>query len=63
MTKENKNINLIPNEKFDIIPYYKVADILVSDISSTLFEFYPKQANYSGRVLYSKIKTSCFQRF
>lgn len=41
MTKENKNIKLIPNEKFDIIPYYKVADILVSDISSTLFEFLP----------------------
>ena len=42
MTKENKNIKLIPNEKFDIIPYYKVADILVSDISSTLFlSFYP----------------------
>ncbi len=41
MAKENKNIKLIPNEIFDIIPYYKIADILVSDISSTMFEYLP----------------------
>lgn len=41
MVEENQNINLIPNENFDIIPYYKIADILVSDISSTMFEYLP----------------------
>ena len=41
MAKENKNIYLVPNEQFDIIPYYKIADLLVSDISSTMFEYLP----------------------
>ena len=41
MVKENHNVYLVPNEKFDIIPYYKIADILVSDISSTMFEYLP----------------------
>ena len=38
---ENKNIFLVPNEQFDIIPYYRIADLLVSDISSTMFEYLP----------------------
>ncbi len=41
LAQKNRNINLIPNENFDIIPYYKIADILVSDISSTMFEYLP----------------------
>ncbi len=36
-----ENIHLLKKEIFDIIPYYYLADILVSDISSTLFEFLP----------------------
>ena len=41
LERKHPNINLIPNENFDIIPYYKIADLLVSDISSTMFEFLP----------------------
>ena len=41
LERKHPNINLIPNENFDIIPYYKTADLLVSDISSTMFEFLP----------------------
>ena len=40
MAEENKNIKLIPIESFDIIPYYKIADLLVL-ISSTMFEYLP----------------------
>ena len=36
-----ENVHLLKKEIFDIIPYYHLADILVSDISSTLFEFLP----------------------
>ena len=32
-------VALAPAEKFDILPYYQAADALISDISSTLFEF------------------------
>ena len=39
MEKENQNIYLVPNEQFDIIPFYRIADLLVSDISSTMFEY------------------------
>jgi len=41
MANKNQNIYLVPNEQFDIIPFYKIADLLVSDISSTLFEYLP----------------------
>ncbi len=34
-----KHIHLAPPDEYDILPYYRVSDILVSDISSTLFEF------------------------
>ncbi|MBH31193.1 MAG: hypothetical protein CMG71_04280 [Candidatus Marinimicrobia bacterium] len=30
---------LIPREDYDIVPFYAVADLLISDISSTLFEY------------------------
>lgn len=33
------NIYLAPPEDYNIIPYYNMADLLVSDISSTMFEY------------------------
>lgn len=41
LAERNQNIHLLPGDIFDIIPYFQFADILVSDISSTLFEFLP----------------------
>ena len=41
MSQQNENISLVPNDNFDIIPFYKIADILVTDISSTMFEYLP----------------------
>ena len=32
-------IHLVPGEEYNILPYYPLADVLVSNISSTLFEF------------------------
>lgn len=32
-------ITLVPLEDFDIVPYYRISDLLLSDISSTLFEY------------------------
>ncbi len=33
------HVHLIPPDHFNILPYYQMADILITDISSTLFEF------------------------
>jgi len=33
------NIYLAPPEDYNIIPYYNISDLLVSDISSTIFEY------------------------
>ena len=41
LSQQNENISLVPNDNFDIIPFYKIADILVTDISSTMFEYLP----------------------
>ena len=41
LDKRFNSIKLLPNTKYDIIPYYQIADLLISDISSTLFEFLP----------------------
>ena len=41
LSNENKSIILLEDNIYDIIPYYKMADLLISDISSTLFEFLP----------------------
>ena len=41
MASKNENIQLLPSSIFDIIPYYKISDVLISDISSTIFEFLP----------------------
>ena len=34
-----ENIYLVPHKDYNIIPYYGVSDLLVSDISSTMFEY------------------------
>ncbi|MEE9190171.1 MAG: CDP-glycerol glycerophosphotransferase family protein [Candidatus Neomarinimicrobiota bacterium] len=39
LSERNDNIYLAPPDQYNIIPYYKIADLLVTDISSTLFEF------------------------
>ena len=41
LAKENQGIHLLSNEDYDIIPYYRIADMLITDISSTMFEFLP----------------------
>ena len=39
LAEEFKHIYLAPPSDYNIIPYYKSADLLVSDISSTMFEY------------------------
>tara|TARA_B110000438_G_scaffold91421_1_gene90960 strand:+ start:209 stop:1291 length:1083 start_codon:yes stop_codon:yes gene_type:complete len=39
LSKKFDNIFLVPPEEFNIIPYYRICDLLVSDISSTIFEY------------------------
>ena len=39
LASEYAKIVLIPPEDYNIIPYYNMADLLVSDISSTMFEY------------------------
>lgn len=39
LSQNNKGIYLLPNDCYDIIPYYILSDILISDISSTMFEY------------------------
>ena len=41
LSNKSKNIHLLQNEDYDIIPYYLNADLLISDVSSTLFEYLP----------------------
>ena len=41
LSKKSNSIHLLQNEDYDIIPYYLCADMLISDISSTLFEYLP----------------------
>ena len=41
LESNNENIHLLDSSVFDILPYYKIADVLISDISSTLFEYLP----------------------
>jgi len=35
------NIYLLDSNDYNIIPYYMISDVLISDISSTIFEFLP----------------------
>ena len=67
LSNENKSIILLENNIFDIIPYYRMADLLISDISSTLFEFLPMdkpiiQANCFKLRLKHKIFNKRFMR-
>ena len=39
LAENNKNIFLAPYDDYNIIPYYSIADLLISDISSTMFEY------------------------
>jgi CDP-glycerol glycerophosphotransferase (TagB/SpsB family) len=39
MSEQYENVHLAPPDQYNIIPFYKIADLLVTDISSTLFEF------------------------
>ncbi|MBT6129294.1 MAG: hypothetical protein HN915_07830 [Candidatus Marinimicrobia bacterium] len=39
LAQKYANIYLAPAEDYNIIPYYKMADLMVSDISSTMFEY------------------------
>ena len=39
LAENNKNIFLAPQDDYNIIPYYSIADLLISDISSTMFEY------------------------
>ena len=39
LSQNYKGIYLLPNDCYDIIPYYILSDILISDISSTMFEY------------------------
>lgn len=42
LSNEIHSIYLLSDDIYDIIPYYKIADILITDISSTLFEYLPE---------------------
>ena len=39
LAEKNRNIFLVPRDDYNIIPYYYNSDLLISDISSTIFEF------------------------
>ena len=67
LSNENQSIILLSDDVYDIIPYYKISDILISDISSTLFEFLPLdkpivQINYFKLRLKHKIFNKRFWR-
>ena len=67
ISNQNHSIFLISDDIYDIIPYYKISDILISDISSTLFEFLPLnkpiiQVNYFNLRLKHKIFNKRFWR-
>jgi len=40
-SQKTENIVLLEKEAFDIIPYFASSDLLLSDISSTIFEYLP----------------------
>ena len=37
----NDNIHLLDSSDYNIIPYFLIADVLISDLSSTIFEYLP----------------------
>jgi len=38
IVKRSENIHLLPAEEYNILPWFRIADLLLSDTSSTLFE-------------------------
>jgi CDP-glycerol glycerophosphotransferase (TagB/SpsB family) len=41
IASRSENVYLLDNSAYNIIPYYMISDVLISDISSTIFEFLP----------------------
>ena len=41
LSTKNDNIYLLDSSDYNIIPYFLIADVLISDISSTIFEYLP----------------------
>ena len=41
LSTNNDNIHLLDSKDYNIISYFLIADVLISDISSTIFEFLP----------------------
>ena len=39
LAEQNENIYLVPEKDYNIISYYPCGDLMISDISSTIFEF------------------------
>ena len=63
LSKGNNNIFLLQNDVHDIIPYYLLSDILVTDISSTMFEYLPLDRPIIQAECYSlKIKHRILQK-
>ena len=63
LSKNNPDIHLLPNEEFDIIPFYLIANILITDISSTMFEYLPLNRPIIQAECYSlKLKHRLFSR-
>jgi len=63
LSRINKNIHLLPNDDYDIIPYYLIADVLISDISSTMFEYLPIDKPIIQAKCYNlKLKHKIFKR-
>ena len=63
LSQGNNNIFLLQNNVHDIIPYYLLSDILVTDISSTMFEYLPLDRPIIQAECYSlKIKHRILQK-
>jgi len=63
LSKENENIFLLSNSIYDIIPYYLLSDLLITDISSTMFEYLPLNKPIIQAECYSlKFKHRILQR-
>ena len=41
IASQSENVYLLNKSVYNIIPYYMISDVLISDISSTIFEFLP----------------------
>ncbi len=56
-------IHLVPSEDYNIVPYYAAADLLISDMSSTLFEYLALDRPVIQTTFYSpRLKHRVFKR-